>query len=140
MGKIKINRSSEWTNKLRKINLYIDDVKIDCIEDGELKTYEVEDGNHSIQAKIDWCGSNKLNIDVDADGVQINLKANNKVSSLFQIVGFLTFTSLLLTHLKENGLIGIDLEYFAIAIIPLFAIVFYHIFIGRNKFLKLQER
>ncbi len=115
-------------------------VKVDCIEDGEQKTYEVEYGNHIIQAKIDWCGSNKLNIDVDVDEIQINLKANHKVSSLFQIVGFLTFISLLLTQLKENGLIGIDLKYFAIAIIPLVTIVFYHIFIGRNKFLKLQER
>ncbi|MCW3787449.1 hypothetical protein [Plebeiibacterium sediminum] len=139
MGQIIIKRSSEWYNKYRKINLYIDNIKVDSIVDGELKTYEIEDGSHILKAKIDWCGSNKLTIDTNASEVHVNLKANHKISFLFQIVGILTFISILLAQSKENNLAGNDLKYVAFVIIPLFVIVLYHLFIGRNKYLILQE-
>ena len=64
MGKIIIDRKSEWINKASAIDIYIDGEKAGNIGDGESKEYKVLPGEHIIYASIKFlrCKDVKLNI------------------------------------------------------------------------------
>ena len=64
MGKIIIDRKSEWINKASAIDIYIDGEKAGHIGDGESMEYEVLPGEHIIYASIKFlrCKDVKLNI------------------------------------------------------------------------------
>ena len=70
MAKIIVNRSSEYENKIRKIKLEINGEINTLIKDGEEKIIEVEPGYYTVKAKIDWCTSNV---------VELNLAENSEV-------------------------------------------------------------
>lgn len=86
MAKLIINRSSEYSNKLRSVGIYLDDKKIGDIADGESKEFEVEEGEHTLRAKIDWCRSNSINLKINSgEIVRFNLSGRNPFLSLFYI-------------------------------------------------------
>lgn len=57
---IKINRVTDYADKLRKYKIMLDDEQVSEIRDGETKSIELAEGNHNIYLKIDWCRSNKI--------------------------------------------------------------------------------
>ncbi|PKD18333.1 hypothetical protein APR41_04050 [Salegentibacter salinarum] len=64
MNKLVVSRRSEWTNRARKIGLYLNDQKIDTIGNGESKEFDLEPGNYKLKAKIDWCGSQGHHVEI----------------------------------------------------------------------------
>jgi len=80
MTKLIITRTSEWNNKGRKIGIYLNDQKIDVIEDGEKKEFEIKPGAYKINGKIDWCKSPIL---------QFELAGNEKKNLKFQDINML---------------------------------------------------
>ncbi|MCY0967785.1 hypothetical protein [Chryseobacterium wangxinyae] len=86
MAKIIINRSSEYSNNLRSIGIYLDDIKIGELLDGESEEFEIEEGKHKIRAKIDWCRSNLVDLNVKSDEtLRFNLSGRNPFLALFYI-------------------------------------------------------
>lgn len=86
MTKIIINRSSEFSNKLRSIEIYLDNVNIGDIKDGESKEFEIDSGNHVLEAKIDWCSSNLVNLKINHDKtLRYNLSGRNPFLAMFYI-------------------------------------------------------
>lgn len=86
MAKIIINRSSEFSNKLRSIEIYLNEKKIGDIADGESKEFEVEEGEYRLRAKIDWCRSNFIDLKVNSDEtLRFNLSGRNPFLALFYI-------------------------------------------------------
>ncbi len=53
-GTIQISRTSQWANSARSIKLFIDDQNSGSVKDGEVKSFQVLEGTHKVQAKIDW--------------------------------------------------------------------------------------
>lgn len=84
MALLVIKRNSEYVNKLRKIGIYVNSVKTDEISDGETIALELPNGTYTIKAKIDWCSSNLLTINMydDKATYQVNLSSGFK-SDLF---------------------------------------------------------
>lgn len=94
---IRLTRGTSYSDKLRKYKIYIDDVYRGDIKINEVKEYEVDNGNHSIYAKIDWCRSNILNIDIN------NSKLELEVGS--SLIGWrILFSIIYITFLKNNYL------------------------------------
>lgn len=62
MSQIEIIRSSEYANRLREIKIFIDNQQVGSIANGKTALFEVSEGNHTIQAKIDWGRSNVIDI------------------------------------------------------------------------------
>lgn len=62
MPKIKIHRVSQFENRGRKIKLEIDGEFVGSIKNGESLIFEVNPGKHLVQAKIDWCSSNLIEL------------------------------------------------------------------------------
>lgn len=49
-----------YADKLRKYKIILDDNYLGDIKEGEINSFEVKTGEHTIYLKIDWCRSNKL--------------------------------------------------------------------------------
>ena len=50
-----------WTDVTRAYKVFIDAVEVGNIKNGETKQYELSEGAHTLQLKIDWCSSNTEN-------------------------------------------------------------------------------
>ena len=59
-AKLTINRTVQTSNVMRSIVIFLDDRKIDTISTGESKTFEIPSGEHYLHAKIDWCKSESI--------------------------------------------------------------------------------
>ncbi|MFS4446185.1 hypothetical protein [Maribacter sp. 2307UL18-2] len=66
MPKLSIQRTSEFENRARKIKIELDGALVCNIKNGEHITLDISSGKQLIQAKIDWCTSNRPELDVDA--------------------------------------------------------------------------
>jgi len=62
---IRITRKWAYANGGRPYRIFIDGVYYDEIRVNETKEFEVEDGPHTVYAKIDWYRSNELCVDVN---------------------------------------------------------------------------
>ena len=131
MAKINIQRTNEYNNRLRDYQIYIDNKKVGAIENGGNKDFEIEEGNHTIEAKIDWCGSPKVNVEI----------INGETKSL-KVGGFkygkwlmpITLILILLHFLMEHFF---DFDYIIFLVYPTFILLVYYLTIGRKKYLTL---
>ena len=86
MAKIIVNRTSEFANKIRSIELILNDKKIGEINDGESNEFEIEPGIFNLKAKIDWCYSNTNSFTIkEGDVVRFNLSGRNPFLAMFYI-------------------------------------------------------
>ena len=67
MPQIEITRSSEYANRLRDIKLFIDNQHVGSIANGKTEVFEVPEGSHTIQAKIDWGRSNIVTVELNGN-------------------------------------------------------------------------
>jgi len=133
MGKIVVSRRQEWNNKLRHIALYLDGQKIGTIGNGEVKTFDVPDGDHSIKAKIDWCGSRQIDFSVSGEEKKYFRLSGFKYSNIIMPAALvLVILSLVLRRIFHIG-------FAAWFILPVFLILLYYLTIGRNDYLILKE-
>ncbi|MCF6132196.1 hypothetical protein [Flavobacterium wongokense] len=87
MPKIIIKRTSEFANKFRSIGLYINNKKIGSIQDGKSLEFDIEPGSHLIEAKIDWCSSNVIHVDIkDNETQRFLLSGRNPFTSLYYVM------------------------------------------------------
>lgn len=86
MSKIIINRSNEFSNLLRSIEIHLGKTKIGEVGNGESKVFEVDPGKYILKAKIDWCTSNDIHIEVSSDDIfRYNLTGRNPFLALYYI-------------------------------------------------------
>ena len=66
MATIRINRPNEWANINRNYKIYIDGRFAGEIANDTTKEFPTTEGQHTIIAKIDWCSSQEISINVSA--------------------------------------------------------------------------
>jgi hypothetical protein len=81
MNELIISRTSQYANKLRAIDIYVDNIKVDSINDGEEKIIKVSPQIHTVFAKIDWCKSKTLTINL-TENKQIKLICGSKLEGI----------------------------------------------------------
>lgn len=64
MATIRIKRTNEYSNLLRDYKIFIDGQQVGTIANGETKDFSTTVGQHTVTAKIDWCSSPDVSIDV----------------------------------------------------------------------------
>ncbi len=137
MAKIIIKRSSEWNSKAREIGIYINGEKRGTIGDGEVNEYEVERGIHKVFAKIDWCGSQKIEVKVDENQTKIlGLSSWSKNFTWFLILGILI--SCMFPLLRNEFAINLP-EFLLLIPIIVLLLILYYITFGRKRYLVLEE-
>ena len=131
MASIIINGTSEYLNRLRNYDVYIDGEKIDTISNGETKEFNISAGQHSILIKIDWCSSQTLLVDI-----------NDNETKSFKVGGFKNGNWLIPAALVILGSIAsrlFDFNYLFYLIIPFFLSMVYYMTLGRKQYLTLKE-
>ena len=132
MTKISIERSSEFLNWIRDYQIYIDGKKVGTIENGGSKDFEVEEGNHTVEARIDWCGSPKVAVAIENGETKTLTVGGFKHAKWL----FVLLIGIIVISFTLNS--KFDSEYITYAIwVPLFIILYYVTF-GRNNYLSLK--
>lgn len=60
MATLTLSRESAFTDRLRAYAVMLDGKKIGDLRNGETKSFVIEPGPHTLELKIDWCGSPTL--------------------------------------------------------------------------------
>jgi hypothetical protein len=80
---IRVTRPTSFVDALRAYRIIVDGVESARINSGKTVDVPVNPGSHSVVAKVDWCGSQTVCLDVDA-GDTIHLEcANNSRGNRF---------------------------------------------------------
>ena len=128
-----INRTSEYLNRGRRYGIYVDGKEMGKMVNGETKEFNVSPGQHSVFAKIDWCSSETLSIDLNDQETKTLKVGGFKNGNWMMPVGFI----LLVLSYVLNLLFSV--AYLFYLVIPLFLISLYYITFGRKKYLTLSE-
>ena len=131
MAKLNIQRTNEYNNRMREYQIYIDNVFVGSIGNGSTKDFEIAEGKHTIEAKIDWCGSPKVIVEINDDETKYLKVGGFKYGKwLMPITMILVIIHFPLTHF-------LDFDYMLIFALPTFFLLLYYITIGRKKYLTL---
>ena len=136
MRKIRVERNSEWNNKARAIGIYIDGEKVGTINDGETQEYEVENLKHEIFAKIDWCRSPKIELNI-AENETKTIKLSGFKYSKWILPALL---GIMLFYYLGKYALNIDLNFLIWIIAIGFLYPIYYITFGKNRYLILTEK
>lgn len=134
MAKLRVIRNPEWINSARKIRVYLDGQKIGTILNGEIKEFDVPAGQHILQVKIDWCGSNALACMITEKRVETVTISSGFKSGLYLLSGL---SGLIAIHFVLKIGFGIDL--LILFAIPAAFTLIYFLTIGRNKYLQIRK-
>ncbi len=133
MEKIVIKRTNEFINRFRNYKIFIDGQQVGTIGNGETKEFLVSIGQHSLIAKIDWCTSQELQINIDENEIK-----NIQVSSfkygkwIMPLAGGIIIIDFIL---KETT----SFIFFNFLLFPFLITLFYYSSFGRKKYLLLSE-
>ena len=136
MAKIKIKRTNELNNRARQIGVYLDNCKIGTILNGETKEFDVPSGQHTVRAKIDWCGSRNLTCQISEDEIKTVTISSFKYGN-YLMTGFAGLAALYFI-LK----IVFNIQFFRIylfIIMLLWLLITYYLTVGRNSYLQIKE-
>ena len=133
MPTIIFKRTSEYNNRLRDYQLFIDGKKIGTIANGQTKEFETTSGQHNVVAKIDWCSSPEIPVTLsDADKKE------------FIVGGFKNGNWIMPIAMGIIGLhfilrLAFNFDYVIFLIIPAFMLLVYYLTVGRKKYLTMIE-
>ena len=133
MATIRLKRTSEYNNRIRDYEIFIDGQQVGTIANGETKDFPTTEGQHTVTAKIDWCSSPNISVDIND-----NKTKNLKVGS-FRYGQILMPIGLVIILLHFILLKFADFEYIIFLDAPLFLLFIYYLTIGRKKYLTLEE-
>jgi len=132
MATIKIKRTTGWVDMARNYEIFIDGHFVGKLANGTSEEFPITIGKHTVTAKIDWCSSPNLFIDIGIDEIKHLTVSSFKYSWLmFLGIGTIAFFPLL------QRIVG--LGYAAFILLPIFLLSVYYITIGRKKYLTLRE-
>ena len=132
MATIKLQRTSEFLNRRRDYNIFIDGQQIGTIANGETKDITTSVGPHTITAKIDWCSSPDLLIDVHENQATTLKVSGFKYGQWLMPVGI----GLIVLHLILS--MFADIKYIIYLVVPVFLVLAYYLTIGRKNYLSIS--
>lgn len=133
MAKIIIQRTNEYNNRWRDYQIYIDNKKVGTIKNGGSIEFEIEEGKHIIEAKIDWCGSPKITVEIKNDETKYLKVGGFKYGNWILPIALI----LILFHFLSYHFLDFD---YTVITYPTFFLLAYYLTIGRKKYLKLVPK
>ncbi|MBL7719311.1 MAG: hypothetical protein JNL72_10785 [Flavipsychrobacter sp.] len=134
MARIVIVRSNEYINRYRGIHLFLNNEKLSTIWNDETLEFEVPDGEHSLVAKIDWCGSPVSRFHISGKDTQVFRLSGFRHSKMLMPVS----VGLFLAYVIMQYFFHHELSIFFI--LPLLLVLVFYISIGRNQYLTLAAQ
>ena len=91
---LEISRKSAQFNDNIPYEIFINDTSHGNIEPNETKKYPIDEGEHTIYAKVHWCRSKKIALAISS--TQVNLEVGPQLSNRRLLVLFIGFISIIL--------------------------------------------
>lgn len=133
MATIRIKRTSEYNNRIRDYKIFVDGQQVGTIANGETKDFPTTVGQHIVTAKIDWCSSPNISIELKENQTS-NLKVGGfKYGQILMPIGF----GLIALHFILT--IFADFYYTIFLVVAFFPLLLYYLTIGRKKYLTVEE-
>ena len=133
MTTIRVKRTSEYNNRNRDYKIFIDGQQVGTIANGETKDFPSTVGQHIITAKIDWCSSPDISIELKENQTSSLKVGGYKYGQILMPIGI----GLLVLHFMLSKFAEFDYTIFLAA--PLFLLKYYYLTIGRKKYLTFEE-
>lgn len=135
MPKLAIKRPSEWNNLIRNYGIYLDGKKLGVVENNDIQIFNIDAGQHTLKAKIDWCGSQTIDFDIKDDDIQVFNISSFKFSNWL----FPVFFIMMIIYFVFDDILGLTTQHFVLSVSPLVLYLFYHLSFGRNQYLRLTK-
>jgi len=133
MASIRLKRTSEYNNRMRDYKIFIDGQQVGTIANGESKDFPTTVGQHIVTAKLDWCSSPNISVNIN-DNQTKNLKVEGFKNGQFLMpIGL----GLIVLHFILSKFADFDYTIYFVA--PLFLLRVYYFTIGRKKYLTLDK-
>ena len=100
---IRITRADQYGDMYRAYKIFIDDAYRGKIKNGETEEFEVENGSHTVRAKIDWAGSKEFCVNVNDSVVELEVGHNVRGWKHFFWFEYTTVWSGKYLYLREKG-------------------------------------
>ena len=133
MATIRLKRTSEYNNRTKDFKIFIDGQQVGTIANGETKNFPSTVGKHIVTAKIDWCRSPDISIDVEENQTGKLEVGGFKNGQLLMPIGL----GLIVLHFILSKFA--DFNYTIFLIVPLFLLLVYYLTIGSKKYLTLEK-
>ena len=107
MATLKIIRQSEYANRFRNIEIFLDNKELCRISNAETQAFKIAEGVHTLHAKIDWCTSNKISFSVSQNqsiAFQITSFAKHNPLGVFAAIYYITFGANRYLKLEEESI------------------------------------
>ncbi|WML45442.1 hypothetical protein [Neobacillus sp. PS3-40] len=85
---IRLKRTSQFANCLRKFKIFLNNVHVNDIGDGEEVVIPIEKGHHELYIAIDWVKSKTFDININ-DGQEIKLLCGSPLEGAKLFIPFL---------------------------------------------------
>ncbi len=132
MANLKIQRTDEYFNLIRDYKIYVDGKPVCVINNGKTKEIGIAAGRHTVTAKIDWCSSPDIVLDLpENETIELNVGSFHTSKWLMPFVAGLFLLDLVLT-------ITVHIDYIELIALPLFFRLMYYLTFGRKKYLTLS--
>jgi len=133
MATIRLKRTSEYNNRMRDYKIFIDGQQVGIIANGEAKDFPTTVGQHNVTAKIDWCSSPDVSIDIkDNETKELRVSGFKNGNWFMPLAGGIIALHFILK-------MTLNIEYTIFLVIPVFVILVYYLTIGRKKYLTLDK-
>ncbi|MDX1544180.1 MAG: hypothetical protein R3214_09560 [Christiangramia sp.] len=136
MPKLLIKRNSEWANKMKTYHLYLNGQKFTEIRHDEVLSFEIPEGKYLIEARVDWCGSQPLELEFKEGEIRkvevTGFIFSNYLfpSAVFTLIVYMA----IYFHFQINSL------FLASILMFFFGYLVYFMTFGRKHYLRLIER
>lgn len=76
MPTLTVKRDWGWADKIRGYKILVDGQPVGVLKQGETIVCPIGRGPHTVEARIDWCGSPRLSIEVGDDDCSVLVRSN----------------------------------------------------------------
>ncbi|MCD8501947.1 MAG: hypothetical protein LRY71_10060 [Bacillaceae bacterium] len=87
-GKLTLSRTSQFFNKARKFKIFLDNVHVEDIRDGEEIVIPITEGEHEVYIKLDWARSKVYKFRMK-DGDDLSLRCGCPLTGKKMLIPFI---------------------------------------------------
>lgn len=136
MAVLILKREKAWVNYFRRYKVYIDGDLAETIRNGETRRLHLESGEHTIQLRIEWCGSPPVKFTLDEGAIKVfRIEAIETGRLANAIMAFL----LILFFLIPSPLQYLPWFLKLGLVVSAILLVIYHATLGRDNFIEIIE-
>jgi hypothetical protein len=91
MPTLTIRRDKGWADKIRRYHIYLDNVAIGQIGEGEEISQQISAGRHVVDARVDWCRSQSLHFEAQSEDTVVLVQSNLRRWRIFFTLFYVLF-------------------------------------------------